>query len=228
MNIAIITARGGSKRIPRKNIKNFHGKPLISYSIKAALESKQFTKVIVSTDDKEIARIARDHGAEILERSDKNSDDYATTMDVLVETMQTLTSQGIAFENICCLYPTAPFVTGDDLKTSFKLFSEENFDSLLPVVKYSFPIQRALTVIDKKIHWVNKENAQTRSQDLVDHFHDTGQYYWLKKSVIAKGASIIGDNTGYIEISELEAQDIDTPSDWEIAELKYKLKHRTS
>jgi len=144
-NIAIIPARGGSKRIPRKNIKNFLGKPIIAYSIEAALESKLFDEVMVSTDDKEIAETAIKYGAQVpFLRSDNNADDYATLADVLIEVINEYKSKDTSIDNICCILPTAPFVTSNRLIEAFNLFTKNKFDSLFPVLEFSYPIKRSL------------------------------------------------------------------------------------
>lgn len=223
-NLCIIPARGGSKRIPRKNIKNFLGKPIIAYSIQAALKSQLFKDVIVSTDDSEIATIAREHGAIVpFMRSENNSNDFATTLDVLNEVWEACKMEGLTYENICCIYPTAPFVSSEKLKESYHTFVMNDFDSLLPVIRYSFPIQRSFTK-DKLgiINYQYPEFKNTRSQDLSPSFHDAGQFYWLKPLVL-KGNSIITSRSGAIEIEELEGQDIDNETDWKLAELKYEL-----
>ncbi len=225
--LAIITARGGSKRIPRKNIKDFLGAPIISYPIKACLESGIFDEVMVSTDDEEIAEISSSLGANVpFKRSAKNSDDFSTTFDVLAEVLRKYEENNIDPQNICCLYPTAPFITKDILKNSFKQFTDGGFDSLLPVVEYEFAPQRALNVKDGKIFWQDPAHALTRSQDLENLYHDTGQFYWLKSETIKVQKKIITDNTGFIKLDPLYVQDIDTAMDWKLAELKYKLQNQ--
>lgn len=227
-NVAIITARGGSKRIPRKNIKDFHGKPIIAYSIEAALKSGVFTEVMVSTDDSQIAEIARDLGANVpFIRSDKNSDDFSTTTDVLLEVLSEYKERGIEFDNLCCIYPTAPFVSSALLeKTYKKLISSNNAEGLLPVVKFGFPIQRSLQ-INKEDYCssVWPEFSLKRSQDLDPRYHDVGQFYWLKAEPFLKQKKLYVDNLLAHEIDELESQDIDTEQDWKIAELKYQMLH---
>lgn len=222
--LCIIPARGGSKRIPRKNIRLFLGEPIIVYSIKAALSSGLFDEVMVSTDDSAIAEVAKKYGASVpFMRSDANANDFATTMDVLAEVVSAYSNAGREFEEVCCLYATSPFVTNELLKKSYTVFKENNFDSLLPVVQYSFPIQRALSVKNGKLIFFQPENANKRSQDLSKSFHDSGQFYWLKNELVQNGDMIITSNTGSYELSELEAQDIDNEIDWKLAELKYEL-----
>jgi pseudaminic acid cytidylyltransferase len=224
--IAIIPARGGSKRIPRKNIKLFHGKPIITYSIKAALKSGLFNDVIVSTDDEEIAEIAIKYGAKVpFYRSKKNSDDFATTFDVLEEVYQYYLKKGETINTICCIYPCAAFTTAEKLTLSYKLFSENNFDSLLPIIEYGFPIQRALKIEKINVAYSNPEFAMERTQDLENRYHDAGQFYWMEAQTIMNKKTILTENTGFFIISELEAHDIDTILDWKLAELKYKLMH---
>ncbi|UUV21277.1 pseudaminic acid cytidylyltransferase [Paenimyroides aestuarii] len=223
-NLCIIPARGGSKRIPRKNIKDFLGKPIIAYSIEVALDSGLFSEVMVSTDDEEIAEVAKKYGAKVpFMRTEKTADDFATTMDVLVEVVDKYKKEGKYFKNVCCIYATSPLVSPEILKKSFDVYNEKKFDSLFSVIKYSFPIQRSLSVNDDKITFNYPENANKRSQDLNDSFHDAGQFYWMKENLICKGAVLVTKNTGAYEISELQGQDIDNELDWKLAELKYEL-----
>ena len=225
-NIAIIPARGGSKRIPRKNMKIFLGKPIIAYSIEAAIKSGLFDDVMVSTDDEEIAKIAKKHGAKVpFMRSAKASDDFATTADVLIEVLSEYKNKGTEFEHFCCIYPTAPFVTSEKLQESFLNLKQNNFDAVFPVVKFSYPIQRALKIKNSKVSMIEPENMQKRSQDLMDAFHDAGQFYFMKTKLFLLNKEIFTDNTGAIELSELEVQDIDNETDWQIAEMKYKLQN---
>lgn len=227
-NLCIIPARGGSKRIPRKNIKSFLGKPIIAYSIEAAIESRMFSEIMVSTDDEEIAEVAIKYGASVpFTRSVNNSSDFATTMDVLSEVTENYRKMGMFFDSICCLYATSPFVTAKILVNSNYIFVDKEFDSLFPVMKYSFPIQRSLSVNDNKIEFNYPEHANTRSQDLNNSFHDAGQFYWLKNSIIQSRSNIVTENTGAYEISELQGQDIDNEMDWKLAELKYELLQST-
>ena len=223
-NIAVIPARGGSKRIPRKNIKNFLGKPIIAYSIEYAIESKLFSEIMVSTDDKEIAKIAKKHGASVpFMRSKENSDDYSGTADVLIEVLQEYKTRNINFDYCCCIYPTAPLIEIQNISKCFKLLKEKKYDSFFPVVRYSHPIQRSYQIIDNKLVMDKKENLNERTQDLKPYFHDAGQFYWIKIDKFLESKKIVTNNTGTIELSELEVQDIDTEDDWKIAEMKYKL-----
>lgn len=225
-NICIIPARGGSKRIPRKNIKPFLGKPIIAYSIQAALESGLFEEVMVSTDDLEIAEIAKEYGAKVpFLRSPKNSDDFATTFDVIEEVIKNYKSElNKEFDNLCCLYSCAPFVNKETLSSGKKILVENKFDSVFPIVAFSFPIQRALIKLKGKISLIHEEHLTTRSQDLEEHFHDAGQFYWCNTKALLSSKKLLTSNTGGVVISELEAQDIDTETDWKLAELKYQLR----
>lgn len=223
--VAIITARGGSKRIPKKNIKDFCGKPIIAYSIEAALKSELFDEVMVSTDSEEIAAVAQQYGAKVpFMRSEKKSDDYATTDDVLKEVVQKYAQQGHLFDIMCCIYPTAPFVTASKLVDAYEKFIESKSDMLQPVVSFSFPPQRAFIISEEKINYRFPECARMRSQDLEKWYHDAGQFYFYK---VNKFMESIYDGQEMdilpFVLSELEVQDIDTITDWEIAELKYRL-----
>jgi pseudaminic acid cytidylyltransferase len=220
-NLCIIPARGGSKRIPQKNIRAFLGKPIIGYSIEAALKSGLFTEVMVSTDDPKIAEIAQQLGAKVpFFRSKENSNDFATTMDAVNEVLNSYFELGKKFDRVCCIYPTAPLVNESALKEGFLKLVEEDFDSVLPVVVFSFPIWRSLKFDGEKVTMNWPENAQKRSQDLPAAYHDAGQWYWFNPARI--GSSLLTDNTGAVTLSEAEVQDIDTESDWQLAELKYE------
>ncbi len=223
--VAIITARGGSKRIPHKNIKHFLGKPVIAYSIEAAINSGLFAEVMVSTDDEKIAAIALELGATVpFYRSAKNSDDFATTVEVINEVLDEYEKRGKHFEYGCCLYPTAPFITSSKLEEGFTLMLENKFDVVFPVSRFSYPIWRALEREDGgKTQMFMPENLNKRSQDLIPAFHDAGQFYWFETAKIKEKQVLFTDNTGSIELSELEVQDIDNETDWQLAELKYKL-----
>jgi N-acylneuraminate cytidylyltransferase len=226
-NLCIIPARGGSKRIPRKNIKDFLGKPIIAYSIEAALHSGLFDEVMVSTDDKEIAEIALKFGAKVpFMRSPRNSDDFASTYDVIYEVIikykEILNKE---FSSLCCIYSCAPFVSKEILIEGFQKLNKDNFDSVFPIVPYSFPIQRALSLNDGKISMIDEKYLITRSQDLEDKYHDAGQFYWCNTEKLILNSKILTKNSGSIVVSELKAQDIDTEIDWKLAELKFKLAH---
>jgi pseudaminic acid cytidylyltransferase len=219
-NLAIIPARGGSKRIPRKNIRDFLGKPIIAYSIEAALQSNLFEEVMVSTDDAEIAEIAKNYGANVpFFRSDENSNDYATTSDVLKEV---LIKYKYNFDNVCCIYPTAPFITVENLVLAYNKLINNNLDSVYPIVEYTYPIQRSLEIINEKLRMVWPENLISRSQDLTKRYHDAGQFYFFNAERFNRSNSLLTDNTGYVEMSNLMAQDIDNETDWKLAEYKYE------
>jgi pseudaminic acid cytidylyltransferase len=222
--IAIIPARGGSKRIPNKNMRDFLGKPIISYSIKAALESSLFNKVIVSTDSNEIAAIAKQYGASVpFMRSAENSGDYSTTADVISEVLSKLIESGESYDAVCCIYPTAPFVTAEKLIESYTLLNSGNYDSVLPVCAFSYPIQRSLKLNERgQATWMYPQFENARSQDLEKSFHDAGQFYWMKTASFIKEKKIVSNNTGAIILDELEVQDIDNEADWKLAELKYQ------
>jgi len=222
--LAIITARGGSKRIPHKNIKLFLGQPIIKYSIDTTLKSKCFDEIMVSTDDKKIAGISKKFGAKIpFLRSTKNSDDYATTSDVIKEVLSEYKKREIEFEYFCCIYPTAPFITAEKIKKALKKMKKNNADSIFPVVRFSYPIQRSLKIKNGRLKRIYPKYKKSRSQDLMPTYHDCGQFYWGKTKSFLKQGSILTDNTIGIETSELEMQDIDYPEDWKIAEMKYKI-----
>ncbi|SHG34241.1 N-acylneuraminate cytidylyltransferase [Fodinibius roseus] len=219
-NLAIIPARGGSKRIPRKNIKDFLGKPIIAYSIETTLESGLFDEVMVSTDDEEISTVAKKYGANIpFMRSDENADDYATTVDVLLEVIEEYRNRKVNFENICCIYPTAPFTTPQDLKRGLDLL--ENSTSVLPVVEFEFPVQRALKKEKNRIHYVWPEHETSRSQDLESYYHDAGQWYWIENKSLLREQTLITSNCKAIEKNKMAVQDIDILQDWELAKMKY-------
>ena len=222
--IAIIPARGGSKRIPRKNIKDFLGKPIISYSIAAALESRVFDEVMVSTDDFEIAEIAKKYGASVpFFRSAELSNDTAMTVPVLIDVLDKCASQGMHYNYGCCVYPCAPFITSQRLKEGMDLLISSNADSAMPVVKYSYPPQRCLVVRDGEAAMLYPENYSLRSQDLEPLYHDSGQFYCFNSDSLRSENKLFCKRTLPLILSELEVQDIDTEEDWEIAEMKYQI-----
>ncbi|MFM8982796.1 MAG: pseudaminic acid cytidylyltransferase, partial [Spartobacteria bacterium] len=180
--IAIIPARGGSKRIPRKNIRLFCGKPIIHYPIATALESGLFDEVMVSTDDQEIADVAIQGGAKApFLRSAATSNDTAVTAAVISEVLQRYQENGIEFDRLCCIYPVTPLLQAKHLKEAAALLEAENVESVQPVVRFGFPPQRAVRVLpDGRVSWIYPEHALTRSQDLEAQYHDVGQFYWWK------------------------------------------------
>lgn len=220
--IAVITARGGSKRIPKKNIKEFCGKPIIAYSIEAAIESQLFDEVMVSTDSEEIASVARKYGASVpFMRSARTSDDYATTNDVLMEVFEEYKKRGMEFDVAVCIYPTAPFITAQKLIDAVRIMEEEQVDAVTPVVRFSFPPQRAFVIRDGGLQYQYPENATKRSQDLEPIYHDCGQFYVMKPENVMQGIAI--KKTAPIIMPESEVQDIDTEEDWKVAEMKYRM-----
>lgn len=224
MKLAIITARGGSKRIPKKNIKMFCGKPIISYSIEAAIASDLFDEVMVSTDNEEIARVAEATGAVVpFYRSEENSNDYATTSDVLLEVLSQYHNKGVYFDYACCIYPTAPFITAKKIKRAMDLLEESDAEVVMSVVSFSYPPQRGLVENSGFLEMREPKYVSTRSQDLPIIYHDAGQFYCFDvKSFLKRRELLIGKVKGYV-LPELEVQDIDTEIDWKLAEMKYKL-----
>lgn len=225
-SLAIITARGGSKRIPRKNIKEFLGKPIIAYSIEAALESGAFDEVMVSTDDREIADIAISYGAKVpFMRSEDTANDFATTADVVCEVINSYKVAGREFTYVCCIYPTAPFVTALSLKSAMDTLTSNQVDTVMPVVKFSFPPQRCLVVNDGMLTPKWPECMPLRSQDLEPYYHDCGQFYCLNVESFLGQKKIVMDKTMPYFQDEINVQDIDTMDDWELAEIKYTKLH---
>lgn len=222
--VAIITARGGSKRIPGKNIKEFLGKPILLYSIEAALNAGIFDEVMVSTEDEQIAELAVKAGAKVpFFRSKDNANDYATTADVIEEVLGAYKEMGTEFEYACCIYPTAPFVTAECLREAMEKLEKEDADSLIPVVRFSFPPQRAVVIQDGKMEFKWPENMFARSQDLEPFYHDCGQFYCMRTDSFLREKKLFMTNTLAYERLESEVQDIDTMEDWKLAELKYRM-----
>ncbi|GAC1454507.1 MAG: pseudaminic acid cytidylyltransferase [Gemmatimonadaceae bacterium] len=225
MNLAVITARGGSKRIPRKNMRSFCGKPIMGYSIQAALAAGCFDQVMVSTDDDEIAQAAQAWGALVpFMRSRQTASDYATTAEVLLEVLEEYRRRAVHFEAACCIYPTAPFVTGEALARGLRtLLSDPGLSGTIPVVRFSYPIQRALRITENRVSLFQPEHLTTRSQDLEPAYHDAGQFYWVRVSSFLKAPSLINSTTAAIVLPEWQVQDIDNDEDWVMAEMKYRL-----
>lgn len=222
--IAIITARGGSKRIPRKNVKEFLGKPIMCYSIDAAIDSKVFEEIMVSTDDEEIKDIAIKAGAKVpFMRSEKTSNDYATTLDVLLEVVEEYEKLGKHYDYLCCIYPTAPFVSSKALQDAMDILVSKEADTVFPVVKFSFPPQRAMIVEDGLLRAKWPEYTQARSQDLEPFYHDCGQFYCINVNSLLKQKKLMMDKVIPYYQEEINVQDIDTMEDWQIAEMKYKI-----
>jgi N-acylneuraminate cytidylyltransferase len=222
--IAIITARGGSKRIPKKNIKPFFGKPMLSYAINACKESGIFSEIMVSTDDMEIAETARRYGANVpFMRSEKTSSDYAITYDVLEEVVTMYKEMEKEFRYVCCVYPCVPFLNVDTLKKAYQQFISSKADALQPVCKYPVPVEWAMK-IENDILLPNDRNAQLiRSQDLTPKYFDVGMFYFCKTDVMLKEKTLAPKNTLAYIMNENEIQDIDTVDDWNMAEIKYQI-----
>jgi N-acylneuraminate cytidylyltransferase len=222
--VAIITARGGSKRIPKKNIKDFFGKPMLNYAINACKESDIFSEIMVSTDSDEIADIARQCGAEVpFMRSQKTASDYATTFEVLEEVVTLYKERGKEFLNVCCVYPCVPFLTGDILKDAYQQLKSFNTASLMPVCQYPVPIEWAMD-IEEDILIPHDQNAQLiRSQDLKPKYFDVGMFYFARTVAMLEERRIAPHPTKAYIIEEHRIQDIDTAEDWNMAEMKYKL-----
>ncbi|GDY27927.1 pseudaminic acid cytidylyltransferase [Agarivorans sp. Toyoura001] len=225
--VAIIPARGGSKRIPRKNIKLFNGKPIIAYSIESALQSQCFDRVIVSTDDTEIASIAKQYGAEVpFIRPANISNDYATTLDVIHHAVATLSTEQ-QFRDVCCIYATAPFITPSQLLEGKKLFADKNADYLFPVAEYPSAVQRSL--LREKSGFLTMaypEYLNSRSQDLQTAFYDTGQFYWGKASAFLNRTPIYSDKSVGLPVEKNSCVDIDDLQDWALAEFLYKYRQQ--
>ena len=220
MNICIIPARGGSKRIPRKNIKNFCGQPMISWSIKAALNCRSFGRVIVSTDDDEIAEISRQYGADVpFKRSKSLSDDHTSTIPVIKNAIKWLEMNNEKVDSICCLYPTAPFIEETYIEEGLRKLIETNASYSISVTSFPYPIQRAIKVTkNERLKMFFPENINKRSQDLEKSFHDAGQFYWGKRSAWMKEEKILDQNTVAVYIPRYKVQDIDDEEDWIQAE----------
>lgn len=224
--IAIIPARGGSKRIPRKNIKLFFNKPIIAYTIETALESGLFDEVMVSTDDAEIAEIAIKYGAKVpFFRTEKNSDDNATTADVLIEVLDEYKLRfNVKFDLACCIYPTSPLIQVRHLAEAHDLISEKHYDSVFPVVAFSYPIWRGVSMNDQNLvsmQWPEYYNS--RSQDLKTIYHDAGQWYWFNTDALKCSKKLYMDRSFGLLLEDTEVQDIDNLVDFKLAELKYQL-----
>lgn len=224
MNLCIIPARGGSKRIPRKNIKKFNGKPIIAYSIEAAIDSNCFDRIIVSTDDEEISEISAQYGAEVpFIRPKELSNDYASTLEVIKHSIEWFENiENISFDFVCCLYATAPFVSAKLIDDVYKEFLVKEVNYCFTATKYEYPIQRALKMNkNKTLEMFNPDLFLTRSQDLDDAFHDAGQLYWGKASSFKAMKAIFSEESSPFILPSYLVQDIDTKDDWIRAELIY-------
>jgi pseudaminic acid cytidylyltransferase len=226
-NLAVIPARSGSQRIPKKNIKDFFGKPIIAYPIEMALKSNLFDEVIVSTDSPEIESIVVKYGASVpFLRSEKNSNNFATLTDVILEVIQVYQKLDITIDSICCILPTAVLISHKSLSEGYNKFKNNHLSSLIAVVRFAYPIQRALKEESGLLSFREPEFAVTRSQDMEPYYHDSGQFYWIKTNEIVKEKSIFTSKTGYLELAEIEAQDVDTQTDWEILKIKFEYKNQ--
>lgn len=228
MRLAVIPARGGSKRIPHKNIKSFCGKPIIAYSIEVAKQSGLFDKIIVTTDDPNIAEVAQQFGAEIpFLRPKELSDDFTGTVPVIAHAIKQMQQLGYQIDYACCIYATAPFVQEDDLQTGFKLISKYKADYAFSCTSFPFPIQRAVKLSDKNaVSMFSPEFEQTRSQDLEDAYHDAGQFYWGTAEAFCQAKPIFNGNSRAVILPRSRVQDIDTLEDWEQAEWLFKAMNR--
>lgn len=225
-NIAIIPARGGSKRIPGKNIKPFHGRPIISYAIDAALQSGVFVKVLVSTDSEEIGHVAKQYGAQVpFFRSSENADDHAGMAHAVVETLERLKELGETYDSVCCLFATGPFITSTLIQDGYQQLQNSGADSVIAVQKNSHPIMRSLTLSDGgRLSLLWTDHHQSRSQDLATTYHDAAQMYWATTAGLMERCAFYSDKSAAIVLGELDAHDIDTPEDWGIAERLWHLK----
>ncbi len=221
MNICIIPARGGSKRIPRKNIKKFLGKPIIAWSIEAAIKSECFDRIICSTDDEEIAEVVKKYGAEVpFLRPTSLSNDYAETAPVIAHAIEYLQREGVNIDLVCCIYATAPFILSEDIKYGLEKIKAECVDYCFPVTKYPFPIQRSIRITKgDRCEMIQPEMFGRRSQDLEETYHDAGQFYWGTPSAWLNGKTIFSKNSTTQILPRYRVQDIDTLEDWKMAEL---------
>ena len=227
--IAIITARGGSKRIPRKNIRPFHGKPVIAYPIQLAKDSGLFDEIMVSTDDFEIAEIAKKYGASVpFMRSPETSNDFAGTLDVLKEVILNYQQLGISFDEMCCIYPVSPLIQRESIVQGFDKLKNPDVDFIIPVCRYSTPVQRSLKIDNGKLLMADPANLNVRSQDLEARFFDVGQFYIAKVNSLLKTKTLFSDKTAAFEIDELRVQDVDNEADWKMLEFKYSFLNGTN
>ena len=225
-NLCIIPARGGSKRIPHKNIKELNGRPIISYVIELAKNTNLFSEILVSTDDNSIVKIVKEYGVITpFMRSEENSNDVATLTDVIKEVIGEYKKKGQEFETICCILPTAALITSQIIKDAYVKIGK-GASTVLPVLKFSYPIQRALKNEAGFLHMNQKEHLNTRSQDLEEFYHDSGQFYWLKTTDFLRENKIFTSKTAFIELKEDQAQDVDTPADWRMLKIKYDFLNR--
>lgn len=225
MNIAVIPARGGSRRIPRKNIKDFHGKPMISYAIKVAQDSQIFDRIIVSTDDEEIAAISESYGASVpWKRPSKLADDFATTLDVMQDAATRLASEMDANTKICCIYPATPLLQVQSIQAGALLIQDNAWDYVISAVRNTTPIQRTFSLNESEVVKLNfPEFEMTRTQDLPITYHDAGQFYWGRLASWEGRSSIFAGKTTIVELPSHATVDIDNEEDWIFAERLYSL-----
>jgi N-acylneuraminate cytidylyltransferase len=220
--VAIVPARGGSKRIPRKNIRPFLGEPILGRVLGQVRGADCFDEVMVSTDDREIAGVATSHGAAVpFMRSAANSNDSATTEDVVLEVLAAYARAGRHFARVCVIYPTAVFVTPQLLHQGRDLLQSSGADSVVTVLRFSYPIQRAFQIEGGKLRMREPQHIGTRSQDLAPAFHDAGQFYWLRSASFLEQRQIYAPHAVPLLLDDMQAQDIDTEEDWRLAEFKY-------
>ena len=225
MRLCVIPARGGSKRIPRKNIKEFNGKPIIAYSIEAALKCSCFDQVIVSSDDAVFAEVAKSFGASVpFMRPDELANDYASTIPVVKHAIEWFDDQVQAPSEVCCLYATAPFVRASTIRKAYEQMQSTQADYCFTATSFAFPIQRAIKVTaENRVEMFYPEYLETRSQDLEESYHDAGQFYWGKAEAFKQQRSIFSKSATPYILPRYLVQDIDTLEDWEKAELMYKI-----
>ena len=225
MNLCVIPARGGSKRIPRKNIKEFRGKPMIAWSIEAAKASECFDRIIVSTDDEEIAEVAKSFGADVpFMRPFHLSDDHTATIPVIAHAIRWQTEHSQSPPNVCCIYATAPFVQAEDIKRGLEILKSTDAEYAFAVSTYAFPIQRAIRITqEQRVEMFHPEHFETRSQDLEEAWHDAGQFYWGRTSAWLEGKPIFSSDAAPVPLPRYRVQDIDTLEDWQRAEMLFKL-----
>ena len=224
MKMCVIPARGGSKRIPRKNIKEFCGKPMIAWSIEAAIKCAYFDRIVVSTDDEEIASVAKRYGAEIpFMRPAQLADDYTSTTAVIAHAIEWQNSHGVVTDKVCCLYATAPFVQATDLQKGLDILDSSGAEYAFSVTSYAFPIQRAIRITEnQRVEMFQPEHFNTRSQDLDEAWHDAGQFYWGRTGAWLANKPVFGKDSAPVFIPRHSVQDIDTPEDWELAVALFK------
>ncbi len=228
MKLALIPARGGSKRIPRKNIKSFAGKPMISYAIKAAQDTGVFDRIVVSTDDPEVAEIAIAHGAEApFERPADLANDTAPTVAVINHALNWFRDHDTWVDHVCCLYAASPFIQSADLLAAWTLLQSSGAEYVFPVTSFPFPIQRAVKIgLDGRLSMFEPRHLLTRSQDLEDAYHDVGQFYWGKAAAFLANKPLFGADAVPLVIPRWRVQDIDTLEDWERAEVLFEIMQR--